>query len=135
MRIQVWIAITPDIDKVRKSLSFSDFLQCIKRLYNCQEAGVSRDECENVELCKRPPKAVDSIDDGTVDKPPVEDEQGGQDGQVNGHGKPVGPIRPEDMVKPSTTTTEQPSALSTISSIINPPGQTASGSTNRKWNK
>ena len=37
----------------------SEFLQCIKRLYNCQNAGIARQDCENVELCVQPVEAQD----------------------------------------------------------------------------
>ena len=33
-------------------MSFSEFMQCLLRLYNCQERGVAR--CPDVQLCQKP---------------------------------------------------------------------------------
>ena len=60
------------------SISFSEFLQCIKRLYNCQEAGISRQACKDVELCLPQPRFDDSLEDELINYPssekPVQDD-------------------------------------------------------------
>ena len=53
---------------------FSEFLQCIKKLYNCQEAGISRSDCQNVELCIPQPRFEDSDEELNEDKPVVVDD-------------------------------------------------------------
>ena len=53
---------------------FSEFLQCIKKLYNCQEAGISRSDCQNVELCIPQPRFEDSDEELIEDKPVVDDD-------------------------------------------------------------
>ena len=45
--------------------------QCIKKLYNCQEAGISRSDCQNVELCIPQPRFEDSDEELNEDKPVV----------------------------------------------------------------
>ena len=49
---------------------FTEFLQCIKRLYNCQEAGISRQACKDVELCLPQPRFDDSLEDELINYPP-----------------------------------------------------------------
>ena len=51
----------------------SEFLQCIKRLYNCQEAGISRSDCQDVELCIPQPRFEDSDEELIEDRPVVVD--------------------------------------------------------------
>ena len=51
----------------------SEFLQCIKKLYNCQEAGISRSDCQDVELCIPQPRFEDSDEELIEDKPVVVD--------------------------------------------------------------
>ena len=53
---------------------FSEFLQCIKRLYNCQEAGISRSDCQNVELCIPTPRFEDISDEELIEDKPIDDD-------------------------------------------------------------
>ena len=100
-------------------MSFSsEFLQCIKRLYNCQNAGIQKENCQNVELCVHTPKEEEleitspngsylppaASNNGAasnnnrpplIDPPPVS----------NGHGKPVGTFTDEELFRPSTFST------------------------------
>ena len=50
------------VDEMRED--DSEFLQCIKRLYNCQNAGIARQDCENVELC--------SVEDRKLPEEPIQ---------------------------------------------------------------
>merc|ERR1712223_716287 len=101
-----------------EELQDSEFLQCIKRLYNCQNAGIQKENCQNVELCVHTPKEEEleivppngsylppaASNDGAaninnrpplIDPPPVS----------NGHGRPVGSFTDEELFRPSTFST------------------------------
>ena len=109
---------------------FSEFLQCIKRLYNCQEAGISRSDCQNVELCIPTPRFEDSDEELIEDKPiddddfieeiipsylpppsskkpqdskPILDSGLGLVPPLNGHNRPNYTYTDEEFDRPSTT--------------------------------
>ena len=98
-------------------------MQCIKRLYNCQNAGIVKENCPNVELCVQspqddtqdeipsylPPPAAD-VDNNRPSKPQIPEVI---DPPTNGHGKPVGTFTDEELFKPSTYSTAAPSISTT----------------------
>ena len=111
-------------------LYFSAFLQCIKRLYNCQSAGISKEDCPNVELCVQQPISAEEDDDlrdqsggsirppasylppasvGPQQKPPQISGILPPPPNSNGHGRPVGTFSEEELIK--ITTTKRPAMV------------------------
>jgi len=102
----------------------SEFLQCIKRLYNCQNAGIARQDCENVELCVQPVEAQDDeprlpeepIGDGYL--PPNDsgfDSQGSSN--IGGLRPPFNPVNTRPTVSTTYTTTQ---TIQSVSKPTNP---------------
>lgn len=89
----------------------SEFLQCIKRLYNCQNAGISKQNCQNVELCVQPVEAENEGDESRPVSgeylPPV----GSQDSQSSSN---IGGLRPpfNPTVSSTFTTTQTTQTVS-----------------------
>ena len=81
-------------------------MQCIKRLYNCQNAGISKSDCPNVALCSAQPVEAESENDLRTESevaPPSSYLPPGNNPQFtvspinNGHGKPVGTFSEQDL--------------------------------------
>lgn len=90
----------------------SEFLQCIKRLYNCQNAGISKQNCQNVELCVQPVEAENEGDESRPVSgeylPPVGSSQDSQSSSNIGGLRP--PFNP--TVSSTFTTTQTTQAVS-----------------------
>ena len=67
----------------------AEFLNCLMRLYQCQEAGLDEDECHGVEKCA--PEPVDSEEDAdeSADHSNIPEVvvNGGEDGEGGGEGE------------------------------------------------
>ena len=96
-----------------------EFLQCIKRLYNCQNAGIVKENCPNVKLCVHTPKEEELEINPPVGSylPPAASNNGAASNNnrpplispppvSNGHGKPVGTFTDEEFSRPSTFSIE-----------------------------
>jgi hypothetical protein len=103
---------------------FLDFLQCIKRLYNCQNAKIEKEDCPNVKLCVQDPikkeeegieipasylppppgpAATNSPAASNNNKPQIPITGIDLPAFANGNGKPVGVISEGELLRPSTT--------------------------------
>ena len=114
--------------KIETISYFLDFLQCIKRLYNCQNARIEKEDCPNVELCVKNPikKEEEEIPASYLPPPPgpaatnspaASNNNAATNNNkpqipitgidlptfANGHGKPVGVISEGELLRPSTT--------------------------------
>ena len=107
----------------------SEFLQFIKRLYNCQNAGITKQNCQNVELCVQPVEAEEDDDGSRLPEEPISGEYlPSSDSQDSSLGSSnFGGLRP-----PFNPVNTRPTATSTFTTTQTT--QAVSKPTNRKFN-
>jgi len=118
-------ALKPDaileIESVNEMRDDSEFLQCIKRLYNCQNAGITKQNCQNVELCVQPVEAEEDDDGSRLPEEPISgeylpssDSQDSSLGSSNFGGlrPPFNPVNTRPTATSTFTTTQTTQAVS-----------------------
>jgi len=125
-------AIRPDavlemteLDSVNQMRDDSEFLQCIKRLYNCQNAGIARQDCQNVELCVQPVEAETDEETRLPEEsisgeylPPNDfSDTRPQGSNIGGLRPPFNPVNTRPTVSSTFTTTQ---TIQSVSKPTNP---------------
>jgi len=112
-------ALKPDaileIESVNEMRDDSEFLQCIKRLYNCQNAGITKQNCQNVELCVQSVEAEEDDDEEPISGeylPPLDSPDSSSSSNIGGLRPPFNPVNTRPTVTSTFTTTQTTQAVS-----------------------
>lgn len=95
-------------------------MQCIKRLYNCQNAGITKQNCQNVELCVQPVEAEEDDDGSRLPEepisgeylPPLDSQDSSSSSNIGGLRPPFNPVNTRPTVTSTFTTTQTTQAVS-----------------------